>query len=181
MEKSRNYLIDNQFQAKFITKFCLINIATSVMIGVLIYWFNRRTNTVAFENLKIVVKSTADFIQPIISMVVVIATLLVALATIVIVLFTSHRISGPLYRLMIEIEKITAKDLSHPIRVRADDQLQRFVAECETMRVEYQRTVHQVKKEWDSIQAALRQSKDSKLHLEREIDALTSELEKFKT
>lgn len=186
MEKRRNYFIDKQFQTKFIIKFCLINIAASLLIGVLIYFFNRQTNTVAFENLRVVVKSTADFIQPIVSMVIVIVTLFVAISTVLILLFTSHRISGPLYRLLIEFGKMKAKDLSHPIRIRATDQLQRLALECEATRAEYQQSIHKVKKIWQSIRAALRESKDSrdvqeKRRLEQEMDALTSELEQFKT
>ena len=187
MENRRNYFIDKQFQTKFIVKFCLINIAASLLIGLLIYFLNRQTNTVAFENLKVVVKSTADFIQPILLMVIVIVTLFVALSTIVIVLFTSHRISGPLYRLTEEFKKIRAKDLSHPIRIRTTDQLQRFASECEAMRAEYQQAIHQAKKSWQSIRSALQHSKDSiknadqRRELEQDIEALTSEFEQFKT
>ena len=187
MEKRRNYFIDKQFQTKFIVKFCLINIVASLLIGLLIYLLNRQTNTVAFENLKVVVKSTADFIQSIVLMVIVIVTFFVAIATIVIALFTSHRISGPLYRLTVELEKMRAKDLSHPIHIRASDQLQRFASECEALRAEYQQSIHQAKKSWQSIRAILQRLKDStgpvqeKRQLEQEMDALTSEFERFKT
>ena len=186
MEKRRNYFIDRQFQTKFIVKFCLINIAASLLIGILIYFFNRQTNTVAFENLRVVVKSTADFIQPIMSLVIVIVTLLVAIATIIVVLFTSHRISGPLYRLTAELEKIKAKDLSRPIRIRATDQLQRFASECEGLRAEYRQSIDKIKTTWKSISKALQQPKDSsspqeRHDLEHDIDVLTSELERFKT
>lgn len=158
-------------------KFCLINIAASSLIGILIYGFNRQTNTVAFENLKVVVKSTADFIQPIMSLVIVIVTLLAAISTIIIVLLTSHRIAGPLYRLTAELEKMKVKDLSHPVRVRATDQLQRLARECEAMRIEYQQSLDKIKTLWKSIQTAHRQSTDAS----RSIEDLTSELERFKT
>lgn len=187
MEKRRNYFIDKQFQTKFIVKFCLINIAASLLIGISIYFLNRQTNTVAFENLRVVVKSTADFIQPIVLMVIVIVTSFVALATIIVVLHTSHRISGPLYRLTTELEKIKAKDLSHPIRIRATDQLQRLASECEATRVEYQQLIHKLKKSWQSIRAVLQQSEDSMSHaqekrqLDHDADVLTSEFEQFKT
>ena len=187
MEKRRNYFIDKQFQTKFIVRFCLINIVASLLIGILIYSLNRQTNTVAFENLRVVVKSTADFIQPIMSLVIVIVTFFVAIATIVIVLFTSHRISGPLFRLTAELEKIKAKDLSRPIRIRTTDQLQRLASECEALRAEYQQSIHKIKKSWKSMQAVLQQSKDSikeapeKDQFEQDRDVLTSEFEQFKT
>ena len=187
MEKRKNYFIDKRFQTKFIVKFCLINMAASLLIGILIYGLNRQTNTVAFENLRVVVKSTADFIQPIMALVIVVVTLLAAISTIIIVLFTSHRIAGPLYRLTAELEKIKAKDLSHPIRIRATDQLQRLARECESMRIEYQQSIQKAKKILQSIRTTLPPSEDSKknaeekLQFERKIDELTSELEKFQT
>ena len=187
MEKRRNYFIDKSFQTKFIVKFCLLNIAASLLIGILIYVLNRQTNTVAFENLRVVVKSTADFIRPIMSLVIVIVTFFVAIATMIVVLFTSHRIAGPLYRLTVELEKIRAKDLSHSIRIRATDQLQRLARECEAMRAEYQQSMDKVKGTWSSIRAALLRSKDApdqaqeRRDLEQKIEVLTSELERFKT
>ena len=118
----------------------------SLMIGTLIYVFNRRTNTVAFENLRVVVKSTADFIRPVMSLVIVTVTAVAAVSTMIIVLFTSHRIAGPLFRLTLEFGKIKNKDLSHPIRIRATDQLQRLASESEAMRVEYQESLGKTKK-----------------------------------
>ena len=186
MEKRRNYFIDKSFQTKFIVKFCLINIAASLLIGILIYGLNRQTNTVAFENLRVVVKSTADFIRPIMSLVIVIVTFYVAISTIFIVLFTSHRIAGALFRLTAELEKMRAKDLSHPIRIRATDQLQRLATECEAMRAEYQQSIDRLKATWKSLSGALQQSKDSRppqerRDLEQDVDRLTADLERFKT
>jgi len=183
MEKRKNYFIDKQFQTKFIVKFCLINIVASLLAGVLIYFLNRQTNTVAFENLKVVVKSTADFIHPILLMVLVIVTLFAAIATIIIVLFTSHRISGPLYRLTQELEKIKTKDLSHPIRIRAADQLQRLASECEAMRAEYQQSIRKAKQSWRALQKSkdLISNAQERRQLEHDLDVLISELEQFKT
>ena len=187
MEKRKNYFIDKQFQTKFILKFCLINMAASLMIGTLIYALNRQTNTVAFENLKVVVKSTADFIGPVMSWVIVMVTAAAAISTMIIVLFTSHRIAGPLFRLTREFEKIKKKDLSHPIRIRATDQLQRLASESEAMRVEYQESLGKIQKSWQALRILLLQQsqeiKDAqqKRQLEQEMNALTSELELFRT
>ena len=140
MEKRKHYYIDKGFQTKFIIKFCAINIAASLAIGVLIYVLNRNTNTVAFENLKVVVKSTSDFILPILLQVLPLVTLLVSFATIVIALYASHKISGPLFRMNVEIEKMKQRDFTHPIRIRATDQLQAAAQALEELR-ENQRSV----------------------------------------
>lgn len=187
MERRKNYFIDKQFQTKFIVKFCLINIAASLSIGVLIYGLNQQSNTVAFENLRVVVKSTADFIRPILLFVIIVVTVLFSIATVVVVLLTSHRISGPLYRLTVELEKIKNKDVSQPIRIRATDQLQRLASECEAMRIAYQRSIQELKKSWRKIQTSLQECEDlpsplqEKRDLKHEMDVLASELDQFKT
>ena len=141
----------------------------------------------AFENLSAVVKTTADFILPMLLQVIVIVTLFVAIATIFIVLLTSHRISGPLFRLTIELDKIKEKDLTHPIQLRANDQLKRLARECEEMRAEYQRSVSLMKKNWQSVQPALQEFKKNiadpveRDRVEKSLNALASELARFKT
>jgi methyl-accepting chemotaxis protein len=186
-ERRKNYFIDKNFQAKFIIKFCLLIVSASLLIGILIYHFNLQTNTVAFENLKVVVKSTSDFILPIMLQILVIVTLLVGIATIVVTLFTSHKISGPLYRLNAELEKIKKRNLSSDIHIRADDQLQKIVSELDEMRAELKNSVKTLKENWNSIKVILHKLKEEakdekqKRHISDNIERIDSELSSFKT
>ena len=187
MQKRKNYFIDREFQTKFILKFCLINIAASVLTGALIYFLNNQSKTVAFEDLKVVVKSTSDFLFPIMTQVLVIVAAFAAITTTIIVLFTSHRIAGPLYHLTMDFKRLKDKDLSQPIKIRDHDQLQRLATECEALRVEYLQSFRALSKHWEFIEPQLRRWKEGvsdpaeKKRLEERLRAFSSELSQFKT
>jgi hypothetical protein len=145
--RRKKYFIDRSFQTKFIIQFCAIIIATTLLIGFLLYIFNVGTTTVAFDNLKVLVKTTADFIFPITLQILILVTLLAAVTTVMITLITSHKISGPLYRLHVELDKMKKGDFSAPIRIRAKDQLHEVVNESEALRVEIKNTLSVLKKQ----------------------------------
>lgn len=176
-ERRKNYFIDKSFQTKFILKFCSLNIFASFLIGVLIYLLNQQTKTVAFENLELVVKSTSDFILPILLGVLVIVSLLVGVAAIVVILVTSHKISGPLYHMTLDLQKIQSGDLSSPIHIRTHDQLQKVAAEFERMRVAFQGSILSLRKNW----TAIRLDEGQKKRFENEIQRIDTELAHFKT
>lgn len=185
--KRRNYFIDRSFQSKFIIKFCLIVIAASLMTGVLTYYFNTGTTTVAFENLKVVVKSTADFILPTIFFIIIIVTVFVGIATIIVTLLTSHKIAGPLYRLKAELEKMKSGNFSSPVRIRTKDQLQRIASEFDELRIELKDAFGALKENWVLLKEYLQKSKEGikdekeKKDIENNIERINSELARFKT
>jgi len=118
------YFIDKNFQSKFIFKFCLIVIVSSVLIGGLMFFLSRNSTTVAIENTRVSVKRTADFILPVIVETLLIVVLFSAVAVLLVTLFISHKIAGPLYRLKKEIDILKEGDLTRNFNIRAKDQLQ---------------------------------------------------------
>jgi len=187
VNRRKNYFIDKNFQTKFIVRFCLLIMLASLMTGALVYYLNRQTTTVAFENLKVVVKSTADFILPILLEVMVVVTFVIGLATIAITLFTSHKIAGPLYKLKVELEKMKEGDFSSPVRIRAKDQLQKVASEFDEMRLRVNNSVGTLKENWNPIKEELSRlqreakSEEEKKSLLSSIEQLDSELARFKT
>jgi len=136
--KRKRFYISKSFQSRFIAKFCLLVICASLLSGALIYYFNQKTTTIAFDHLKVVVKSTADFILPAMLEILVSVTFIIIIATIAVTLFTSHKLVGPLYRVELEIDKIKRGNLSIPIHIREKDQTKRLAASLEEMRVTFQ-------------------------------------------
>ena len=151
------------------------------------YFLNRGTKTVTFENLDLVIKTTADFIFPILVQTLVIVSLFVGIAAIAVILFTSHKIAGPLYRLTLELKKLKMKDLSTPIHIRADDQLQKVASEFEEMRSNFRVSLDFLKKNWLGIRSefvSLKnaiQDENQKKRLEEKIVAIDAEFARFKT
>ncbi|MFH1767759.1 MAG: methyl-accepting chemotaxis protein [Candidatus Omnitrophota bacterium] len=126
MGKANNrsrYFIDRKFQAKFILRFCAIVIAASIIIGIVLFILLRNSTTVAIENTRVTVKTTSDFILPVIVQTVIIVTIFSAASVIAFVLFMSHKIAGPLYRFKNEIERIAQGNLNVNFNIRTDDQL----------------------------------------------------------
>jgi len=185
-ERRRTYLIDKSYQTKFIVKFCSLIVVASILSGILIYNFNRQTTTVAFENLRVVVKSTADFILPITLQILLVVTVVVGLATIFIALVVSHRIVGPLYRIKEELAKIKSGDLSSVIQVRKGDQLQKLAAELDEVRLVLKDSLKSLKKDWSAVKAYLQKveedikSEGEKKRIARDVESIDSELSRFR-
>lgn len=102
MQKRRQYLIKKSFQIKFIIKFCFILIAASLIMSAIVYFYSGETLTTAFVKSHLKIMSTRDFILPILIYSFLITVAAVSVLTIIVVLFISHKIAGPLYR----VEKI---------------------------------------------------------------------------
>jgi len=132
--KRRIYFIDRKFQVQFIMKFCLLVIVGSLVTVSLLYIIGSRTTTVSFENTEAVVKSTADFIIPILIQTVIIVMVITGIFTIMLTLFISHKIAGPLFRLEKEFKSMAEGDISADFKLRGDDQLQNIAASLNEMK-----------------------------------------------
>lgn len=177
--RRKNYMIDKSFQGKFIVKFCLVVMLASLLTGMLIYYFNLQTTTVAFENSKVVVKSTSDFILPIMVQILIMVTVAASFAAASVTLFTSHKIAGPVYRLKIELERMKKGDLTTDVQLRANDQLQKAAEELEGLRSELQSNIKELKKNYESVKQAL--DKNELSSAKDSIEKVESILTRFKT
>lgn len=121
--RRKNYFIKKEFQTKFILKFCSLVMLTAAISAVLIYLFSSHSVTTVFENSKIAIKTSAEFIMPGLILSALVSAGLVSLATIIVVLFISHRIAGPLYKLESSLEKMGGGDLSFDISFRKNDEM----------------------------------------------------------
>jgi signal transduction histidine kinase len=122
--KRRNYFIDKKFQTDFILRFCAIVILGAAATTGLLYMLTLNTSTVAIANSRVVVKTTADFILPILLQTILVVLIAVSLATIAVTVFFSHRIAGPLYRFKKVIEILSEGNFTDGFRIRKTDQLQ---------------------------------------------------------
>ncbi len=183
--RRRNYFIDKHFQSQFIFEFCVIVLVGSILIGLFAYYLNMQTTTVAFENLKVVVKTTADFILPVILQILVLVTLFVSIATGALALFASHKIAGPLYKLKMEMGKMKNGDFSSPVHIRSTDQLKTLALECDEMRTQISGSIVSLKNEWNQIKIILEETKEktdetNKRKIEDRIKNLDFEFSKIK-
>lgn len=120
--RRRHYFIKKKFQASFMLKFCLLLVLACLIMGSIALLLTEKTVTTSFENLRLTVKSTSDFILPVLASSSIIAIMLVSIATITVLLYISHRIFGPLYRLEKDITEIGKGDLTVQVHLRQKDE-----------------------------------------------------------
>lgn len=157
--RRKNYFIEKEFQTKFILKFCgLVVIGGLLFIGIL-YFLVMQSTTVSIVNSRVIVRTTADFILPVLIQTVVIVTIIVSLATIAVTLFISHKIAGPLYRFKKVLQELESGDFSSDFSIRHFDQLQELARMFNTM----------IKK----IRGELKQLKDNSISLKDKLESLS--------
>ncbi|MCK5580281.1 MAG: hypothetical protein KAJ18_03315 [Candidatus Omnitrophica bacterium] len=132
-QKRVNLLIDRGFQVKFILKFCLVVIVSSLLISEMTLYLAKDATTVTVENNIVVVKPTSDFILPILGGTLLVVSVLAAIIVIVLTLLYSHKIAGPVYRLKKEIDSLEEGDLARDFHIRDKDQLQALASSLRTM------------------------------------------------
>ena len=125
----KTYLIQKDFQVKFILKFCLLVLAGIALSTGLLFLFSQDTLTSSFQDSRLVVENTAEAILPTIITIGLITLSLVTIATIFVTLFISHKIAGPLFRFEQELKEIGQGNLKNRIKLRKKDQTT-ALAEC---------------------------------------------------
>ncbi len=147
----RVYFIERKFQAGFILKFCVLVIIGSLLTGVLVYFLSQRSTTVVFEHSRALVKSTADFLLPLLIQTIIVVSAIVAASTIILTLFISHKIFGPLYHLKKALSTIEAGDLTDEFSLRKDDQLQDVAVSMSAMVKALRDKVNNLKHDWQAF------------------------------
>lgn len=117
------YIVENAFQVQFIMKFCMLVVLGGVFTIALLYAFGSRSTTVAIANSRVIVRSTSDFILPVLIQTVAIVVVLVGAVTYSMTLLFTHRIAGPLYRMKKVAGELCKGDFSSGFKLRAHDQV----------------------------------------------------------
>ncbi len=178
--RRRILFIDKDFQAKFIAKFCMIVVISSVLVVALLLFLSKNFTTVAIENTQVVVKNTSDFILPIIIETVSIVTVFTALAVIILTLLVSHKIAGPLYRLKKEIDVFKAGYLAANFKTRKSDQLKELAASLCEMGNSLASKHIELKNKLAGLKASLQNPDDDKGAILRKLNELEQVLSYFK-
>lgn len=153
--KRNNYFIDKPFQTKFILKFCAIAVLGGLLtIGILYLWAGK-ANTVAIVNSRVVVRTTADFILPILIQTVLAVLVIAGLATIALTLLVSHKIAGPLYHLKSAIEKLEGGNFAEDFHIRHGDQLQNIAGNFNKMIKKLREVIRSLKKDIPALKERL--------------------------
>lgn len=153
--KRRVYLIDREFQARFILKFCALVAAGGLLFMGILYFSVMQSTAVSIVNSRVVVRTTADLILPILIQTVIIVTVVVSLATILVTLFVSHKIAGPLYRFRRVMQELERGNFSSDFHIRQPDQLQELAKAFNSMIKKMREELGQLKENSVSLKGKL--------------------------
>ncbi|MFA5286737.1 MAG: methyl-accepting chemotaxis protein [Candidatus Omnitrophota bacterium] len=175
LNKRKNYFIDKDFQARFILKFCLLVVLAGVITTGILYFVGKKSTTVVIVDSRVLVRSTADFLLPILIQTVLVVMVISGLAAIIVTLLFSHKIAGPLYRFKKVIEGVGSGNLSANFRLRDYDQLKDLSSEVNAM-------IDKTREQINLIKADLVNLKVKKGNIsEQDIEELDKKVNYFKT
>ena len=131
--RRRTYFIEKKFQTNFIIKFCSLVIVSGLLTIAIIYLLAKQSTSVSIVNSRVLVRSTADFLLPLLFQTVAVVVVLIGMAAVAVTLLVSHKIAGPLYRFQKVLQTLTEGDFSSDFRIRKLDQLQGLADEFNNM------------------------------------------------
>ena len=111
------HFLSNKVQRNFIIKFCLIVIIGALVSGTIIYVKSKATVTTVFEDSRLKIKSTADFILPAVLLSSAVIFVVVGAVVTAFSLWSYRRIERLLFQMEDEIEEADAGNLNvqmHP-------------------------------------------------------------------
>jgi signal transduction histidine kinase len=181
--KRREYFINRAFQSEFILKFCGLVILGSSLFGILMYLFSKSALTTSFENSRLVIKSTADYIFPGLIFGGLITAIATAFSASIVVILMTHRIAGPMYRFEKHIKEVGAGKLCSDLKIRKKDQFQNMVDALNKMTSDLKLgliEVDDVSGRLDKLIGELSDSSNREILLKEDIKRIVSELKKDK-
>ncbi|MFH0855444.1 MAG: HAMP domain-containing protein [Candidatus Omnitrophota bacterium] len=173
-KRRRLRIVRMQFQRGFILKFCAVTILSSLALSAIVYWSSASATTTVFQNSRLQIQSTADFLLPLLLLSSLIAVIASAIATIIITLLTSHRIAGPLVRIKKDIAEIANGNFGVSFHIRQKDELQDLVDSLNQMAKAIHDNIGQIRREIESIPVFALDSKERE-----KIEMIKSQLKKF--
>ena len=181
--KRKHYFINKVFQSEFILKFCGLVIIGSAVFGIILYLFSKHTLTTSFENSRLVIKSTADYLFPGLLFGGLIVAIFTALAASVVVMLMTHRIAGPMYRFEKYISEIGSGRLYSDLKIRKKDQFQNMAGSLNKMTQDLKLglvEVNEVSEKLDKLIGQLSDSSSREILLKEDIKRIVNELKKDK-
>lgn len=177
--RRRKYFIDREFQTKFILRFWIPIILTALISACVVYYYSSQSTTTVFENSRLMIKATTEFIRPGLVLSTLISIAIVGIATIVVMLFVSHRIAGPIYKLESSLGRLGSGDLSFDIHFRKRDELKDVAEIFNSASKSLNSLIGDVKAESSRLNSAITEIKPLLEKLPKDEDGLQETIKKL--
>ena len=118
---------------KIIIKFVILVTVVFLLMASLMYVFFNSEIEANLARAQINLKNMKDMMFPIIITTSVLGIVVTSVFTAIMVLYSSHKIAGPLYNFQHVIDSIAGRTFPTQVRIRKDDQLSEFAISLEQM------------------------------------------------
>jgi methyl-accepting chemotaxis protein len=153
----RLFIIDRAFQLDLIVRYCAIVVMTGLLSAFGLLLWHQLSPNVTFDQHGLIIKTPADWLEPKVVQIYLISVVFGCLTTAALTLYVTHKISGPLYRLVQNVHRMSMADLSEPVQIRDDDQFQNIGASLEEMRSNWHERSRRLKRHWSRLKPLLEQ------------------------
>ena len=159
------------------SRFVIPVIFTALISSIIVYYFSSQSVTTVFENSRLVIKPGTEFIMPGLILSTLISVILVGIATMFIMLFISHRIAGPLYKVESSLKKMGNGDLSFDINFRRRDEIKNLAEAFNVASLRLNALVGDVKLQTGELNSAVNEVRTLPQKSPQEQDASIKRLE----
>ena len=132
-DRRKKYLIDKKFQVKLILYFVLLVILGNILSGLLLYYLTSSELESSFFKAHVSIGNAWGTMKPLIVTTQFYVLLVMTIATVFLVLYCSHRIAGPLYRLQKAANEVKNGNLEQTLTIRKKDELQQLIISFQQM------------------------------------------------
>jgi signal transduction histidine kinase len=174
-KKMRRQYYVKDFQLKFVVRFCVLIIFGAIIMGSIIYLLSLDTTTTVFENSRFIIKSTSEFILPLIIFSTVIMTVLVGIISVFVMIMLTHKIAGPLIRFEKYVDKMKDGDISGIICLRASDEIKMLASKFNNMTSVFSEKIDSIKRQMErltAIEIELKQNNLKKEDIQKRLDEI---------
>ena len=132
-DRRKKYLINKKFQVKLILYFVLLVILGNIISGLLLYYLTSSELESSFFKAHVSIGNAWETMKPLIVTTQFYVLLVMTIATVFLVLYSSHRIAGPLYRLQKAANEVKNGNLEQTLTIRKKDELQQLIISFQQM------------------------------------------------
>jgi methyl-accepting chemotaxis protein len=178
-ERRNIKLISRDFQLRLIIEFVLINVLILVVFGILIYLFLDSEIAANLSRAHVTYKNISDMLVPIVLTLSVLNIFVTSFIIAIVVLYSSHRIAGPLYRFNEIVKAVLKGNLNPMTDLRKDDQLKLLADNFKMMVEQLNQDISRMKTITNQVLADA--DKKKKAEILNELHIIKSTLDKYHT
>jgi len=175
-DRRKNYYIKKGFQINFILKFFTLLLAGALISGAIIYFMSKSALTTTFDNSRLAIRSTADYILPSVLLSGIAVMIIIGFAAIIMTLLASHKIAGPLYHIGKDIDDLASGNLNVRFKLRGGDEIKELAYKLDNMSRSLSLRVAAIKEAFINLESL---SKDASPETKKSIQDLKEAISKF--